>query len=89
MSKSRKPSYTYSIEPGQAPGTWQWEIRAPDGSTWAYGARRGTKRETASMIKKTIRRITGCVPAAYHNMNPEQADASRRRGQLANRRITL
>ena len=80
-----KPKYTYEIERGEHLGTWQYHILAPDGTVWGYGARRDTKKGTEAHIKQIIRRLNGELAPMYNNLNPEEAAASRRRGQLANK----
>jgi len=78
--------FTYQIEPGCQPGTWQWQILDPRGQVWAYGARRDTKRQVEAMLKKSIARHNpkaSPIRYGYNNTAPDGATRARQRGGLS------
>jgi len=70
-------SYDAYVAPGSRRGTWEWEIRRPDGTPHIWGAKVCNKKEiTAHMKKLTGRLNTAYSPEAISNFN-KQAKAGK------------
>jgi len=60
--------FTYKIEKGTKRGVWEYEITNPDGSTYAYGARQSTKKDTVAMLKKCVDRLNEIIPVSLQKL---------------------